>query len=590
MRRIALLLALLLLLAACAAPTEPAAGPDPGAAAANADPNGRAPGEPAAPADPAPEDAAPPDTAEAGAAPPRPDAEQMAKISGWLMDRYYAYYHERGGFPDYYGGSYCDEDKALVLCLTDTSAAVLDEVRAAFCGDPEDDTPPIVDKWFHTIRYERVSNSYDAMYDLHDRLRTALRVVDCGDYQVTVSLRHNRVVVFCQTELAASIANAAAGPALLWIQPLDQWGEEALPPGAEDCARPQRRPGDAERMILAYTSQHPTEEFITLPDYFAGFYLDGDTLVLCLTDLSQQTLEWVRADFYASGEGTAFLDEQLAAMRVEQVPYSYLALKDGLQFVRRNLEWRGCRGYDVLLSLRCNQVAVFCQTANTMAQARELEPSDLLAVLPIGQREAWQDYTAQHTVRFGRAAVPPLPETVALTASGEPPPASSDVSSILCGLISDYESRCLPEDSDIPVYPDYFSGFYLDGDTLVLCLTDTSEPVRGEICAAFLHGEYDFYRRTHLNEWLPTVRCRQVPYSLRALETLEASLSDALRGYCFFTEIRVPDNQLAVYCPEEAMALARSCAEAGSEDALLVLPLDALATPRQTAAIPPRTG
>lgn len=396
MRRIALLLALLLLLAACAAPTEPAAGPDPGAAAANADPNGRAPGEPAAP-----EDAAPPDTAEAGAAPPRPDAEQMAKISGWLMDRYYAYYHERGGFPDYYGGSYCDEDKALVLCLTDTSAAVLDEVRAAFCGDPEDDTPPIVDKWFHTIRYERVSNSYDAMYDLHDRLRTALRVVDCGDYQVTVSLRHNRVVVFCQTELAASIANAAAGPALLWIQPLDQWDEEALPPGAEDCARPQRRPGDAERMILAYTSQHPTVEFITLPDYFAGFYLDGDTLVLCLTD--------------------------------------------------------------------------------------------------------------------------------------------------------------------------------------------TSEPVRGEICAAFLRGEYDFYRRTHLNEWLPTVRCRQVPYSLRALETLEASLSDALRGYCFFTEIRVPDNQLAVYCPEEAMALARSCAEAGSEDALLVLPLDALAAPRQTAAIPPRT-
>ena len=86
------------------------------------------------------------------------------------------------------------------------------------------------------------------------------------------------------------------------------------------------------------------------------------------------------------------------------------------------------------------------------------------------------------------------------------------------------------------------------------------------------------------------MRCRQVPYSLRALETLEASLSDALRGYCFFTEIRVPDNQLAVYCPEEAMALARSCAEAGSEDALLVLPLDALAAPRQTAAIPPRTG
>ena len=42
--------------------------------------------------------------------------------------------------------------------------------------------------------------------------------------------------------------------------------------------------------------------------------------------------------------------------------------------------------------------------------------------------------------------------------------------------------------------------------------------------------------------------------------------------------------------PEEAMALARSCAEAGSEDALLLLPLDALATPRQTAAIPPRTG
>ena len=181
----------------------------------------------------------------------RGDAEEMSKINTGLAHIYKEYYQADNGlldFPDYFAGFTSGDDLLPIMCLTEFSNEILEEIRTAFYSyrskrATEEEVVQYMDKWFPTIRYQLVEYSYSDLCELKYALREELKEAGQGDYMVRVDSASNQVVLFCETQFQAEQAAALTNgnPSILQILPLEQfdaWAEERSAPPAVQTTEP----------------------------------------------------------------------------------------------------------------------------------------------------------------------------------------------------------------------------------------------------------------------------------------------------------------------------------------------------------------
>lgn len=84
------------------------------------------------------------------------------------------------------------------------------------------------------------------------------------------------------------------------------------------------------------------------PDDYAGAYIDGDRLVLLLTDTDENTLARYRA----------WVGEYADSLTFQKAEYSYRQLQDGLEAIRQELDDNGCRWWAYYVSETANTAVI----------------------------------------------------------------------------------------------------------------------------------------------------------------------------------------------------------------------------------------
>ena len=126
-------------------------------------------------------------TAQSGTVDQLPDPLTMSRISMGLRIAFMDYYRGES-LPDFFGGFYDNADGTVVMCLTDTSEAVLEEIRTAFYSYHDGRNPEHFDKWLPTVQITEVKYSFEQLVEVDRALRSALAEADCGEYITPHSL------------------------------------------------------------------------------------------------------------------------------------------------------------------------------------------------------------------------------------------------------------------------------------------------------------------------------------------------------------------------------------------------------------------
>lgn len=184
----------------------------------------------------------------------RGDAEEMSKVHMGLVNKYMKHYKTDDGnieFPDYFGGFTSGTDLLPIICLTEFSNEILEEIRTAFYSyrserATEEEVIQYMDKWFPTIRYQLVEYSYKQLYELQKALKVFFQDVKRGEYNIQVDCKNNQVILFCDTEVQKDEVNQAVtltdkNPSILKIMPIaqfDAWVEERSAPPAVQSTEP----------------------------------------------------------------------------------------------------------------------------------------------------------------------------------------------------------------------------------------------------------------------------------------------------------------------------------------------------------------
>ena len=113
-------------------------------------------------------------TAQPGTVRELPDPLTMSRISMGLRIAFMDYYRGES-LPDFFGGFYDNANGTVVMCLTDTSEAVLNEVREAFYNGTNAE---YLDEWLPTITFQEVKYSSNQLKSLYKTLRKALAEAD----------------------------------------------------------------------------------------------------------------------------------------------------------------------------------------------------------------------------------------------------------------------------------------------------------------------------------------------------------------------------------------------------------------------------
>ena len=182
------------------------------------------------------------------------DAEEMSKIRLGLINAYITYYETDDGrtdYPDYFAGFTSGTDLLPVMCLTEFSDEILEEIRTAFYSyrskrATEEETIQYMDKWFPTIRYQLVEYSYTQLRELQKALKDIFQGVKREEYNIQVDCKNNQVILFCETEVRKDEVNQAialtdGNPSILKIMPIaqfDAWCEQYAIPSNPKPAEP----------------------------------------------------------------------------------------------------------------------------------------------------------------------------------------------------------------------------------------------------------------------------------------------------------------------------------------------------------------
>ncbi len=165
-------------------------------------------------------------TAQPGTVRELPDALTMSRISLGLMGMYLNNYSSnpnspKPDYPDYFAGFYDCADGTMVMCLTDTSEAVLNEVREAFYNGTNAE---YLDEWLPTITFQEVKYSSNQLKSLYKTLRKALAEADCGEFRTELDNENNRVIAFCETDEGLALAATYAQPEdILLVRPMEDY-------------------------------------------------------------------------------------------------------------------------------------------------------------------------------------------------------------------------------------------------------------------------------------------------------------------------------------------------------------------------------
>lgn len=162
-------------------------------------------------------------TAQPGTVDQLPDPLAMSRISMGLRIAFMDYYRGES-LPDFFGGFYYNADGTVVMCLTDTSEAVLEEIRTAFYSYHDGRNPEHFDKWLPTVQITEVKYSFEQLFEVETALRDALAEADCGEYITQIDFESNRVVAFCETDEGLALAATYAQPEdILLVQPMEDY-------------------------------------------------------------------------------------------------------------------------------------------------------------------------------------------------------------------------------------------------------------------------------------------------------------------------------------------------------------------------------
>lgn len=162
-------------------------------------------------------------TAQPGTVDQLPDPLTMSRISMGLRIAFMDYYRGES-LPDFFGGFYYNADGTVVMCLTDTSEAVLEEIRTAFYSYHDGRNPEHFDKWLPTVQITEVKYSFEQLFEVETALRDALAEADCGEYITQIDFESNRVVAFCETDEGLALAATYAQPEdILLVQPMEDY-------------------------------------------------------------------------------------------------------------------------------------------------------------------------------------------------------------------------------------------------------------------------------------------------------------------------------------------------------------------------------
>ena len=162
-------------------------------------------------------------TAQPGTVDQLPDPLTMSRISLGLEIAFMDYYRGES-LPDFFGGFYYNADGTAVMCLTDTSEAVLEEIRTAFYSYHDGRNPEHFDKWLPTVQITEVKYSFVQLVEVDRALRSALAEADCGEYITQIDFESNRVVAFCETDEGLALAATYAQPEdILLVQPMEDY-------------------------------------------------------------------------------------------------------------------------------------------------------------------------------------------------------------------------------------------------------------------------------------------------------------------------------------------------------------------------------
>ena len=244
-------------------------------------------------------------TAQPGTVDQLPDPLTMSRISMGLRIAFMDYYRGES-LPDFFGGFYDNADGTVVMCLTDTSEAVLEEIRTAFYSYHDGQNPEHFDKWLPTVQITEVKYSFVQLVEVDRALRSALAEADCGEYITQIDFESNRVVAFCETDEGLALAATYAQPEdILLVRPMEDYeawwtyatrntirfSESAAaerPEEPESAAAAGAQPGGTAQpgtvdqlpdpltmsrismgLRIAFMDYYRGE---SLPDFFGGFY------------------------------------------------------------------------------------------------------------------------------------------------------------------------------------------------------------------------------------------------------------------------------------------------------------------------------